>query len=118
MNFLSNLLGNLNYGIIFFLMMLEGTAIPATSGFAAASAAYHAANNLDKIRVVSFVALAAGLVDSINYVTGCCLGESLTYKFTNIRWGKMCLRNPKKVEISGNLFYGHGVVPAPHPPLA
>ena len=43
MNWLSSLLGNLNYGTIFFLMLLESTVIPVPSELVVSPAAYHAA---------------------------------------------------------------------------
>ena len=43
MNFISTLLGNLNYGTVFILMLLESTVIPVPSELVVAPAAYHAA---------------------------------------------------------------------------
>ena len=44
MNWLSSLLGNLNYGTIWFLMLLESTVIPVPSELVVSPAAYHAAS--------------------------------------------------------------------------
>ncbi|MDD6506143.1 MAG: DedA family protein, partial [Prevotellaceae bacterium] len=43
MNWISTLLGNLNYGTVFFLMLLESTVIPVPSELVVSPAAYHAA---------------------------------------------------------------------------
>ncbi len=43
MNWITALLGHLNYGTIFFLMLLESTVIPVPSELVVAPAAYHAA---------------------------------------------------------------------------
>ena len=60
MNFLSSLLGNLNYGTVFLLMLLESTVIPVPSELVVAPAAYHsAAGNLDILLVVFFATLGA-----------------------------------------------------------
>ena len=44
MNLITSLLSNLNYGTIFFLMMLESTVVPVPSEFVVTPAAYHAAS--------------------------------------------------------------------------
>ena len=44
MNWISTLLGNLNYGTILLLMLLESTIVPVPSELVVAPAAYHAAS--------------------------------------------------------------------------
>ena len=44
MNWISTLLGNLNYGTILLLMLLESTVIPVPSELVVAPAAYHSAS--------------------------------------------------------------------------
>ena len=44
MNFISSLLANLNYGTVFFLMLLESTVIPVPSELVVAPASYMAAD--------------------------------------------------------------------------
>ena len=80
MNFISSLLGNLNYGTILFLMLLESTVIPADIGA------------------------------SINYVVAYFVGRPVIYSFANSKWGKMCLLNQEKVEKSEKYFDDHGIV--------
>ena len=83
MNWLSTLLGNLNYGTIFLLMLLESTVIPVPSEFVVSPAAY---------------------------LAGHFLGRPIIYRFANSKWGKMCLLNQHKVEKSEKYFYDHGMV--------
>lgn len=111
MNWITSLLGNLNYGTIFLLMLLESTVIPVPSELVVSPAAYHAAGgNLDIWLVVLFATLGADVGASINYAAGYWLGRPIIYKFANSRWGHLCLLNQEKVEKSEKYFYNHGVV--------
>ena len=110
MNFITSLLGNLNYGTILFLMMLESTVIPVPSELVVAPAAYHAAGgNLNIILVIIAATLGADLGATINYVAAYYLGRPIIYRFANSKWGKMCLLNQEKVEKSEKYFYDHGM---------
>ena len=111
MSWISSLLGNLNYGTVFFLMMLESTVIPVPSELVVSPAAYHAAaGNLDIFLVILFATLGADLGATINYVAGYYLGRPIIYRFANSKWGKMCLLNQEKVEKSECYFDSHGKV--------
>ena len=111
MNWITSLLGNLNYGTIFFLMMLESTVMPVPSELVVSPAAYHAAaGNLDIFLVILFATLGADVGASINYLAGYYLGRPIIYRFANSKWGKMCLLNQQKVEKSEKYFYDHGMV--------
>ena len=111
MNWLSTLLGNLNYGTVFFLMLLESTVIPVPSELVVSPAAYHAAGgNLDVWLVILFATLGADCGATINYLAGYYLGRPIIYRFANSKWGKMCLLNQQKVEKSEKYFYDHGMV--------
>lgn len=111
MNFISSLLGNLNYGTILFLMLLESTVIPVPSEFVVTPAAYHAAGgNLDVFLVILFATIGADIGASINYVVAYFVGRPVIYSFANSRWGKMCLLNQEKVEKSEKYFDDHGIV--------
>ena len=111
MNWITSLLGNLNYGTIFLLMLLESTVIPVPSELVVSPAAYHAAGgNLDIWLVVLFATLGADVGASINYAAGYWLGRPIIYKFANSRWGHLCLLTQEKVEKSEKYFYDHGVV--------
>ena len=111
MNFITSLLGNLNYGTILFLMMLESTVIPVPSELVVAPAAYHAAGgNLNIILVIIAATLGADLGATINYVAAYYLGRPIIYRFANSKWGKMCLLNQEKVEKSEKYFDDNGKV--------
>ena len=111
MNFISSLLGNLNYGTILFLMLLESTVVPVPSEFVVTPAAYHAAGgNLDVFLVILFATIGADLGASINYVVAYYVGRPVIYRFANSKWGKMCLLNQEKVEKSEKYFDDHGIV--------
>ena len=101
MNIITSLLSNLNYGTIFFLMLLESTVIPVPSELVVSPAAYHAAaGNLDIFLVILFATIGADVGASINYFAGYYLGRPIIYRFANSKWGKMCLLNQQKVEKS------------------
>ena len=111
MNFITSLLSNLNYGTIFFLMLLESTVVPVPSEFVVTPAAYHAASGqLDIWLVILFATIGADVGASINYIVALYVGRPVVYKFANSRWGKMCLLNQEKVEKSERYFDEHGVV--------
>lgn len=111
MNFITSLLGNLNYGTILFLMLLESTVIPVPSELVVAPAAYHAAGgNLDVFLVVLFATIGADIGASINYAVAYYVGRPVIYRFANSKWGKMCLLNQEKVEKSEQYFDDHGIV--------
>ena len=110
MNWISTLLGNLNYPTIFLLMLLESTVVPVPSELVVSPAAYHAAGgHLDVFLVILFATLGADVGASINYVAGYFLGRPIIYKFANSRLGHLCLLNQEKVEKSEKYFYDHGV---------
>ena len=110
MNFITSLLGNLNYGTILFLMLLESTVIPVPSEFVVTPAAYHAAGgNLDVFLVILFATIGADMGATINYVVAYYVGRPVIYSFANSKWGKMCLLNQEKVEKSEKYFDDHGV---------
>ena len=111
MNFITSLLGNLNYGTILFLMLLESTVIPVPSEFVVTPAAYHAASGqLDVWLVILFATIGADMGATINYVVAYFVGRPVIYSFANSKWGKMCLLNQDKVEKSEKYFDDHGIV--------
>ena len=110
MNFITTLLGNLNYGTILFLMLLESKVVPVPSEFVVTPAAYHAASGqLDVWLVILFATIGADLGATINYVVALYVGRPVIYKFANSKWGKMCLLNQEKVEKSERYFDEHGI---------
>lgn len=111
MNFITTLLGHLNYGTVFFLMLLESTVVPVPSELVVAPAAYHAANgHLDVFLVILFATLGADVGATINYIAGYYLGRPIIYRFANSKIGHLCLLNQAKVEKSEAYFNNHGMV--------
>ena len=111
MSFITSMLGHLNYGTIFVLMLLESTVIPVPSELVVAPAAYHAAGgNLDMWLVILFSTLGADVGATINYLAGWYLGRPIIYKFANSKWGHLCLLNQENVEKSERYFEKHGMV--------
>ena len=111
MTYITSLLHSLNYGTIFFLMLLESTVIPVPSELVVSPAAYHAAGgNLNILLVILFATLGAYCGATVNYMAGYYLGRPIIYRFANSRWGKMCLLNQEKVEKSERYFDRHGMI--------
>lgn len=111
MDLLNSLLSNLNYGTIFFLMMLESTVVPVPSELVVAPAAYYAASGQTDVWLVILAAtIGADLGASINYFAAYYLGRPIIYRFANSKWGHACLLNQQKVEHSEAYFTKHGVV--------
>ena len=104
-------LANLNYGWIFFLMLLESTVVPVPSEFVVTPAAYHAASgSLNIWLLILFATVGADVGASINYWVSYFIGRPLVYKFANSKIGKLCLLNQEKVERAERYFDDHGVV--------
>lgn len=111
MSIISTLLSNLNYGTIFFLMLLESTVIPVPSELVVAPAAYHsAAGNLDIWLVILFSTLGADAGASINYLAGWLLGRPVIWHFADSKLGKLCMLSHEKIEKSEAYFNNHGMV--------
>lgn len=111
MSIISTLLSNLNYGSIFFLMLLESTVIPVPSELVVAPAAYHsAAGNLDIWLVILFSTLGADAGASINYLAGWLLGRPVIWRFADSKLGKLCMLSHEKIEKSEAYFNNHGMV--------
>lgn len=110
MNFLSSLLGHLNYGTILFLMLLESTVVPVPSEFVVTPAAYHAASgSLNVWLVILSATVGADIGASINYSVAYFFGRPIIYRFVNSKWGKMCLLSEEKMAKSEKYFNDHGV---------
>ena len=111
MNFISSLLANLNYGTVFFLMLLESTVIPVPSELVVAPASYMAADgSMHAWLVVLFATLGADCGATINYLAGYYLGRPIIYRFASSTLGKLCLLSPEKVQKSEKYFDDHGMV--------
>lgn len=109
--FFNYALDNLNYGWVYFLMLLESTVIPVPSELVVAPAAFNAAEGAMNVwLVILFATIGADCGATINYVAGYYLGRPIIYSFANSKWGKMCLLNQKKVEQAERYFDDHGAV--------
>ena len=105
------ILEHLNYGWIWFLMLLESTVVPIPSEFVVPPAAYFAAGgHLNVWLVILAATLGADCGATINYFAGRYLGRPIIYRFANSRLGHICLLNQQKVEQSEQYFNRHGVV--------
>ncbi|MBR4650967.1 MAG: DedA family protein [Prevotella sp.] len=109
--YLNYALDNLNYGWVYFLMLLESTVIPVPSEFVVTPAAFNAAEGALNIwLVILFATIGADCGATINYVAGYYLGRPIIYAFANSKWGKMCLLNQEKVEKAEKYFDDNGAV--------
>ena len=109
--FFNYALDNLNYGWVYFLMLLESTVIPVPSEFVVTPAAFNAAEGALNIwLVILFATVGADCGATINYIAGYYLGRPIIYSFARSKWGKMCLLNQKKVEQAEKYFDDHGAV--------
>ena len=109
--YLNYALDNLNYGWVYFLMLLESTVIPVPSEFVVTPAAFNAAEGALNIwLVILFATIGANCGATINYVAGYYLGRPIIYAFANSKWGKMCLLNQEKVEKAEKYFDDNGAV--------
>lgn len=110
MDWISQMLDQLNYWAIYVLMVIEGSVIPFPSELVVPPAAYDAAAGNKNVFLVILVAtLGATTGAAINYAAGYYLGRPLIYKFANSTWGKLCLLNQEKVERSEKFFNDHGI---------
>ena len=109
MDFFQFILEHLNYGWIYFLMLLESTVIPVPSELVVSPAAYFAAGGrLNIWLIILFATIGADCGATINYLAGRYLGRPIIYKFANSRWGRLCLLNQEKVEKSESYFDKNG----------
>lgn len=110
MDFITSLLGHLNYWTITFLMLLESTVVPVPSELVVAPAAYHAASgNIDVWLVILCATIGADMGASINYFVAYFLGRPIIYRFVRSKVGKMCLLTEEKMKKSEDYFNNHGV---------
>ena len=109
-DFFQFIIEHLNYGWIFFLMLLESTVIPVPSELVVSPAAYFAAEDgqLNIWLIILYGTLGADCGATINYIAGRYLGRPIIYRFANSKWGKMCLLNQEKVEKSEKYFDKNG----------
>lgn len=111
MNFLYDLLANLNYTTIFILMLVESTAIPFPSEVVVPPAAYFAAGGgLNFWLIILVATLGAGAGAAINYAAAYWLGRPIMYRFANSRLGHLCLLSEEKLQQAERYFDRHGAL--------
>ncbi len=112
MDWISPLLDNLTYQVIFLLMLLESTVVPVPSELVIAPAAYHAANGDQNIFLIIAVStLGADCGATVNYLAGYFLGRPIIYRFADSRLGRLCLLDRQKVE-KAELYFNNNVMVA------
>lgn len=108
-DFFQFIIEHLNYGWVWFLMLLESTVIPVPSEFVVSPAAYFAAGgHLNVWLIILYATIGADCGATLNYLAGRYLGRPIIYRFANSKWGKMCLLNQEKVEKSEQYFDKNG----------
>ena len=113
MNFITSLLGNLNYGTITLLMAVESSFIPFPSELVVPPAAYKAlqpGSDLSIVLIVLFASMGALIGAFINYFLAKFLGRPIVYKFADSRLGHFLLIDTQKVEKAENYFRDHGAI--------
>ena len=110
--FIAWCLEHLNYWVITLLMAIESSFIPFPSEVVVPPAAYKAATTgeLNVFLVVVCATLGAIIGALVNYGLARYLGRPLVYRFTESRFGHMCLIDSKKVENAERYFDEHGAV--------
>ncbi len=102
-------LENLNYRVVFLLMVMENSVVPLPAELIVAPAAYNAANgHLDIVWLIAVATLGSTLGAIINYYLSLWIGRPLIYKFADSRCGKLLMLNSKKLEYAESLFRKHG----------
>ena len=112
MQFLINfVLSNLNYWWGFVFMAMESSFIPFPSEVVVPPAAFLAMtpdSTLNILLVVLVATAGADLGALINYWLARWLGRPLVYRFTDSRFGHICLIDRAKVEHAEAYFRDHG----------
>ena len=103
-------LENLNYGVVTLFMAIESSFIPFPSEAVVPPAAWKAMadDSMNIFLVVVFATIGADLGALINYYLAKWLGRPIVYKFTNSRFGHMCLIDEAKVQHAEEYFRQHG----------
>ena len=106
-------LDHLNYWTITLLMAIESSFIPFPSEVVVPPAAYKAAggnSELNVYLVVLFATIGANIGALINYTLAYYVGRPIVYKFSNSRFGHMCLIDEAKVKHAEVYFDNHGAL--------
>ena len=105
-------LDHLNYWTVTLFMAIESSFIPFPSEAVVPPAAWKAAvsGDMNVVLVVLFATLGALIGAFVNYYLAVWLGRPIVYKFSNSRFGHMCLIDEAKVQNAERYFDKHGAV--------
>ena len=108
--FITWVLGNLDYWVVFVFMIIESSFIPFPSEVIVPPAAWLSLteDKMNFILVVVIATLGANIGALINYYLAKWLGRPVVYKFANSKLGHLCLLSQEKVENAEEYFRKHG----------
>ena len=109
--FITWVLGNLDYWVVFVFMIIESSFIPFPSEVIVPPAAWLSmtdGNEMNFILVVVIATLGANIGALVNYYLAKWLGRPVVYKFANSKFGHLCLINQEKIENAEEYFRKHG----------
>lgn len=103
---------NVDYWVVFLLMVVESSFVPFPSEVVVPPAAYLAVTKGDmNVAAVVLAATAGAIVGAwINYGLSLWIGRPLVYKFADSRIGHACLIDRAKVDNAERYFDRHGAI--------
>lgn len=103
-------LDNLNYWVVIIFMAIESSFIPFPSEVVVPPAAWKsmADDSMNIFLVVVFATMGADIGALVNYYLARWLGRPIVYKFSDSRFGHLCLIDREKVENAEKYFREHG----------
>ena len=109
--FITWVLSNLDYWVVFVFMIIESSFIPFPSEVIVPPAAWLSmteGNEMNFVLVVVIATLGANIGALVNYYLAKWLGRPVVYKFANSKFGHLCLINQEKIENAEEYFRKHG----------
>lgn len=109
LEFIKEILNQLNYFWVTVLMAIESSFIPFPSEVVVPPAAYMAANGkMNIFLVVVFATVGCNIGALANYYLAKYLGRPVVYRFAASRLGRLCLLSPEKVQQAEAYFVKNG----------
>lgn len=109
LEFIKEILNQLNYFWVTVLMAIESSFIPFPSEVVVPPAAYMAANGkMNIFLVVVFATVGCNIGAFANYYLAKYLGRPVVYRFAASRLGRLCLLSPEKVQQAEAYFVKNG----------
>ncbi len=109
LEFIKEILNQLNYFWVTVLMAVESSFIPFPSEVVVPPAAYMAANGkMNIFLVVVFATVGCNIGALANYYLAKYLGRPVVYRFAASRLGRLCLLSPEKVQQAEAYFVKNG----------